>query len=275
MTTPTPELERTFAYLYRTYFGEGVKEAEELALLPGLLAGCELFLDVGASLGQYTFFANRILRGKRIVAIEADPDRYAELAKNCAKWEKEGTNRITVIHSAVGDARDPVRFWVTRTQISGGLFPVAERSDLYRPIEVPQVTVDDFYEPGVPTFIKIDVEGGESRVMRGARRHVEGGHTRFLTEITWWGDRERGFSTASFLRALYGQRLRIAKVARRRTSSYLLTPTEPGTSIWRDYLRAAPLLVATSMWGKLVPERLRVLRERRLNRRRLRKHGSG
>lgn len=269
------ERDEVFAYLYRTYFGEGTKEKEEIEQLPRMLEGCQLFIDVGASLGQYTFYANQILRGARIIAIEADPDRFAELSKNCAKWQAEGNNTITPIHAAVGDSNERVTFFVTRSQISGGFFPVAERSDAYQPIEVPQVRVDDFREPGVKTFVKIDVEGGESRVMRGAAAHVAGRETSFLTEITWWGDRERGTSTFAFLRSLRAQRLHIAKVARRRTSSYLLTPAQPGASVLMDYLRVGPLLVATSMWGRLVPQRLRLWRERRLNQRRLKRFGAG
>jgi FkbM family methyltransferase len=269
------ERDQVFAYLYRTYFGEGTKEKEEIEQLPRVLQGCRLFIDVGASLGQYTFHANRILSGARIIAIEADPDRYAELAKNCATWQAEGTNTITAIHAAVGDSNDQVRFFVTRSQISGGFFPVAERSDAYEPIEVPQVRVDDFREPGVRTFVKIDVEGGESRVMRGAAAHIAAGETSFLTEITWWGDRERGTSTLAFLRFLHGHGLRIAKVARRRTSSYLLTPATHGASVLLDYLRVGPLLIATSLWGRLVPQRLRLLRERRLNQRRLNRFDGG
>jgi len=263
--------DQVFAYLYRTYFGEGTKEKEEIAQLPQMLEGCRLFIDAGASLGQYTFHANRILSGARIIAIEADPERYAELAKNCAQWQAEGRNTITTINAAVGDGTERVRFFVTHSQISGGFFPVTERSDAYEPIEVPQVRLDDFHEPGVRTFVKIDVEGGESRVMRGATAHIASGETSFLTEITWWGDRERGTGTFAFLRFLHAQGLRISKVARRRTSSYLLVPASRGESVLPGYLRVGPLLLATSLWGRLVPRRVRLWRERRLNRDRMRR----
>ena len=267
------KLEDAFTHLYRTYFGEGAKEREEIEQLPELLAECRLFIDVGASLGQYTYYANQVLEHGTILAIEADPDRYQELARNCARWAAEGSNTITPIHAAVGDGREPVEFWVTRSQISGGLFPVQERSDAYRPIQVPQVVLDDFHQPGVPTFVKIDVEGAEYRVMRGAARHVAGGTTRFMTEITWWGDRARGQTTLDFLRFLHASRLRIEKMAKRRTSNYLLTPAPPAVTLWLAYLRVAPLLVATSLWGRLVPRSVRILRERALNRRRLAKSG--
>lgn len=263
------EDDATFAYLYKTYFGDAAKEREEIEQLPSLLSDCALFIDIGASLGQYTYYANRSMKQGRIIAVEADPDRYAELARNCERWQAESSNSISAIHAAAGDGHETVRFYVTGTQISGGFFPVDERSDAYKPIEVPQVMADDFYEPGVRTFVKIDVEGGEHRVLRGAVGHIAGGNTSFLTEITWWGDRERGHRTAHLLRYLHSKRLHIRKVAARRTSSYLLWPAPAGAPLWRDYMSIAPLLLATSLWGLIVPKRLRVLRERRLNRRRL------
>lgn len=267
------ELDDAFAHLNRTYFGEDAKEREEIELLPDLLEGCGLFIDVGASLGQYTFYANQTMEGGRILSIEADPHRFEALKENCAEWSEGSSNSIIPIHAAAGDARGTVEFYVTMSQISGGLFPVAERSDAYRPVRVPQVMLDDYYDPGVPTFVKIDVEGAEFRVMRGAERHMEAGHTEFMTEITWWGDRERGQSTLDFLRYLHGHHLRITKMARRRTSNYLLTPAPPDESVWPSYVRVAPLLVATSLWGRLIPKEIRVLRERALNRRRLRRSG--
>ena len=47
--------------------------------------------------------------------------------------------------------------------------------------------------PGVDTFVKVDVEGSEMGVFLGASDLIDSG-ARFLTEITWWGDRERGYS---------------------------------------------------------------------------------
>lgn len=258
-------IDEAFTHLDRTYFGEDAYEAEEIAQLPVWLDGCELFIDVGASLGQYTYYANQIMEDGRILAIEADPDRYRVLEERCAEWGEGSSNTITPIHAAVGDNHDPISFYVTRTQISGGFFPVPERSDQYRPIEVQQVMVDDFYQPDVKTFVKIDVEGAELRVMQGAERHLNGGHTSFLTEITWWGDRERGYSSADYLRFLRSHALRIEKVAKRHTSGYLLTPADSPSG----YLRVAPLLLAKSWYGRYFPQWIRLLRERALNRRRV------
>ena len=154
------ELQHAFDHLYSTYFGERQHEREEIENLPNLLRDCRLFIDVGASLGMYTYYANKQLSGAKIIAVEADPDRYEELKKNCAKWEAEGNNTIIAVHAALGDEHGTIEFFKTGTQISGGFFPVGERSSAYFPVEVKQALLDDFFTEEVPTLVKIDVEGG-------------------------------------------------------------------------------------------------------------------
>ena len=101
-----------------------------------------LFIDVGASHGVYTYHANRFLHDADIIAIEADPQRFAVLQQNVEKWSAGSSNRITCINAAVSDAVDTrsgegIEFFVTGTQISGGLFSVPERSDDYDADEGP------------------------------------------------------------------------------------------------------------------------------------------
>lgn len=265
------ELQEAFDHLYSTYFGENQHEREEVENFPRLLRDAKIFIDVGASLGMYTFYANRHLQNAKIIAVEADPDRYEELKKNCAKWQAEGSNELIAVHAAMSDERGPIRFFKTGSQISGGFFPVKERSNAYVPIDVPQVLLDDFYEEGVPTFVKVDVEGAELRVLKGADRHLRGGTTRFLMEMHWWGDRARNTTTADVLRFLYEKGFAIEKTVRVHTSNYHLW-SAPGTNVLPGYLKVAPLLLAKSFYGKYVPESVRNLRERALNRRRRRKH---
>ena len=262
-----------FEHLYSTYFGENQHERHEIENLPNLLVGCDLFVDAGASLGMYTYFANEAMDGGTIIAVEADPDRFEELKRNCEKWEAEGTNTIRAIHAAMGDARTPITFFKTGTQISGGFFPVNERSEDYQAVEVQQILLDDLYQPDVPTLVKIDVEGAEQRVLLGAQKHLSSGTTRLLLEFHWWGDRERGYTNYHVLRHLHGARFSIHKTTPVHTSNYHLVPTSPGERVIGGYLKVAPLLLAKSIYGRYTPNWLRDLRERRLNRRRRRLHG--
>jgi FkbM family methyltransferase len=267
------ELSDAFKHLYSTYFGARQHEREEIENLPNLLRDCEIFIDVGASLGMYTYFANRRLEGAKIIAIEADPDRFEELQRNCAAWQAEGSNELVAVHAAVGDRRTPVPFFKTGTQISGGFFPVQERSDRYTRIDVPQVVLDDFFEDGRKTLVKIDVEGGELRVLRGAERHFASGTTRFLVEMHWWGDRDRRTTSLDVLRFLYRRGFAIQKTVRVHTSNYHVWPAA-GERTLPGYLKVAPLLVAKSMYGRYCPEPVRQLRETILNRLRRRRHAA-
>jgi len=264
-------LDEDFQHLYRTYFGEMQHERAEIETLPRLLEGVGLFIDVGASLGQYTYYANRVLSGAKIIALEADPDRFVELEQNCRKWAQDRDNEIVAIQAAVSDGIGTISFYKTGSRISGGLFPVDERPASYSPVEVRQVTLDEFFQQGVDTFVKVDVEGSEMRAFLGATKPIDTG-ARFLTEITWWGDRERGYTPMTFLRFMYRRGLEIRKNTPRRSSSFLVFPAEDPRPSLLAYLKVVPLLVAKSFWGRYVPRRIRSGVERLLGQRRLRRH---
>jgi FkbM family methyltransferase len=267
------ELREAFDHLYSTYFGERQHEREEVEHFPTLLTDCEVFIDVGASLGMYTYYANKVLTHAKIIAVEADPDRFEELKRNCEKWQAESSNTIVAVHAALGDSREPVEFFKTGTQISGGFFPVNERSTNFTKVQVPQALLDDLYEDGRRTLVKIDVEGAEYRILQGASKHLRSGNTRFLIEFHWWGDRERRTTTMDVLRFLYSQRFAIEKTVRVHTSNYHVWPAR-GMNTLAGYLKVAPLLAAKTFYGKYVPKKVRKIREHALNRRRRQRHGA-
>lgn len=269
------DLDTAFKHLYKTYFGELQHEKEEIENLPNLLTNCDIFIDVGASLGMFTYYANKILKNSSIISIEADPDRYEELKKNCAKWERDSTNKITAVNKVIGECKELKTFYKTGTNISGGLFPVNERSNAYRPIEIQQITLDEFYEPSKQAVIKIDVEGAEYRVLQGAIKHLKNKKTDFLIEMHWWGDREKNTTTLDVLKFLYSNQMSIAKTVKVHTSNYLFKPTNGREPLLPRYLRYAPLLLAKTVYGKYIPKSIRNLRENFLNNRRKKKFGTG
>jgi FkbM family methyltransferase len=257
-------------YLAWTYFGKQAFDREEFVRLSETLKGATRFIDVGASHGVYTYHANEILKNAEIIAIEADPERFQILQENAARWAAASSNTIRCINAAVSDEQDrclapDIEFYSTGTQISGGLFSVAERSDKYAPIKVRVVCLDDFFEPSSKTFVKIDVEGAELRVLKGALRHVSAGNTRFFTEISWWGDRGRGTSALDVLKFCLDHGLR---VDRRLKSDYLMAPEPNATGRVLSVLRCLRPLGFRVVYDAIVPLRLRTWRERRQNRHR-------
>jgi FkbM family methyltransferase len=186
------EKSEILAILNEAYFSPQHHEKDTLEHLPQLLRGAATFVDVGASLGQYTLFASRILRGGRILAVEADPLRHGELARNCERWSAESGNTISAVFAAAAGRDGDTAFFVTHSNVSGGLFPhpIAHQRVEWDEIRVPARTLDTLCEGFSPDLVKIDVEGGELAVLQGARRLLRQGRTRFLVELHGWIDAE-------------------------------------------------------------------------------------
>jgi FkbM family methyltransferase len=180
--------------LEQQYFGEGMHEKDEIEHLPELLKGVSVFVDVGASLGQYSFFANRILKNGKIYSIEADLVRIRRLRELASEWERDSNNGITVIHAAAGEQMGKVDFFTTGVNVSGGLFmhdpgeDAIHKSLQWSKSEVDCISLDSLFKDIDPDLIKIDVEGSEYTVLLGARRILEKGKCRFLVEVHPWGD---------------------------------------------------------------------------------------
>lgn len=177
------------AILNEAYFSAEPHEKETLEHLDELLPRAGVFVDVGASLGQYTAWASGAMRGGRILALEADQLRYEELERNCARWAGQTGNRIEPVFCAASESDGEATFYVTHSNVSGGLFPhrTAQPAQ-WHPVKVPARTLDSACDGFTPDLVKIDVEGSELRVLRGAQRILRAGTTRFLIEVHPWAD---------------------------------------------------------------------------------------
>ncbi|MBI2993376.1 MAG: FkbM family methyltransferase [Gammaproteobacteria bacterium] len=181
--------EEVYEILNQAYFSEDCHEKELLENLPRLLRRTRLFVDVGASLGQYTKLASHCMREGRIVAIEADPIRYEELVRNAGIWSRETGAVIEPLFAAVGSEAGETTFYTTNSNVSGGLFPHAVKTQVeWSEIRVPSVTLDRLFSDAMPDFVKADIEGAEMRMLKGAKRILERGLTVFLMEIHPWAD---------------------------------------------------------------------------------------
>ncbi|MEW6673308.1 MAG: FkbM family methyltransferase [Thermodesulfobacteriota bacterium] len=171
--------------LNRAYFSEDCHEKEVLEHLPKLLKHVKVFVDIGASLGQYTFHANKHMKEGKIYAFEADPVRYEELEKNCKKWESTSTNRLIPIHAAVSDTDGKINFFITNSNLSGGLFTrdVPDKTVEWEEVSVNSIRLDSFFDKLIPELIKIDVEGAELSVLRGTENLLRNGSMSFLLEV--------------------------------------------------------------------------------------------
>lgn len=139
----------------------GLDEFCDMMLTLHLLREGDLFLDVGANIGSYTILASGVRRAITW-AFEPDPDTVAALQRNI---ELNSLNDRVVVHEfAVGDRDGTVPF--TR-----GLDTVnrvaSEREPSVRSVSLRRL--DSIVGANRPLMIKMDVEGYEEAVMRGAQ----------------------------------------------------------------------------------------------------------
>lgn len=124
-------------------------------------------VDVGANYGYFSLLWAAQRPANRVVAFEASPRNAADLQHNIASNGLGG--RIELQQLALGKTQGRMAFDVGPSAQSGwgGLTDAA--SD--RTIEVDVVRLDDFWQrEDQIAVLKIDVEGADSWVLRGARR---------------------------------------------------------------------------------------------------------
>ena len=129
----------------------------EMAVWEKRLAPGDLFLDVGANVGTYTVFAASL--GASVIAFEPAHDTAALLRENVAL---NGYDDVEVVEAAVGAAEGAVHF-------TTGLDCV-NRVDDHGGTSVSMVTLDSVIGDRQVAGMKVDVEGFEIDVLRGATR---------------------------------------------------------------------------------------------------------
>lgn len=129
-------------------------------------------LDVGANVGFFTCMLARTLPSRRVLAIEPTPAALARLRRNI---KRNGVaDRVAIFSGAAADeggqlTMNTVPGREEYSSLGALLHPSIGQADTTT-IAIEARTVDQLVaEHGlVPGFIKIDVEGAEARVLRGA-----------------------------------------------------------------------------------------------------------
>lgn len=152
---------------------DGLTHPEEAFLhrfLPG--AGTGVLLDVGANHGSYARFLHRLRPDLQVLAFEPHPTSYALLRHNAS------LPNVELLNLALSDAPGSVRLYdfashdgSTQASLSRDAVALFEGDTVEYEVEC--VTLDGFAaERGIDriAFLKIDTEGFDINVLRGARR---------------------------------------------------------------------------------------------------------
>jgi FkbM family methyltransferase len=140
------------------------------------------FIDIGANCGIYTILGCTVNSGVRVVAVEPVPRIYAALANNVSQNHLD--SRVTVLNMALSNTEGVVPFHEAEDATMGSLALNGYHGQKGNVIQVKCRTLDSLVEELniQPDFLKIDVEGFEHLVLRGADRTLDRFHPRIVLE---------------------------------------------------------------------------------------------
>jgi FkbM family methyltransferase len=157
-----------------THISKWVEEHNSLKCDPHLfhwleprLQGCKRVWDVGANIGDHTRFYLDI--GLSVCAFEPNPDAYECLKRNCAE--------AICKNLAASDMRGTIK--MTLSDNVG-----ASYIDENGQVEVEAIPLDELEEAiWPPDFIKIDVEGFESKALAGMENTIRAKKPKLFVEF--------------------------------------------------------------------------------------------
>lgn len=126
-------------------------------------------LDIGANAGAVTLYlAKRVGKTGRVVSFEPGPVFFERLSHN-VKLNPDFKDRVELFNLGVSD-KPGVLKWFEDPNFPGNAYLLGQSG-----IEVGVVTLDEAVLPKLTklNFVKIDVEGMEPEVLRGARLLIE------------------------------------------------------------------------------------------------------
>lgn len=152
--------------------------------------------DVGAHIGLHTLgFAKVVGKNGRVVAIEPNRFNVERLRKNI-EGNPDLSRRVVVIENALGHKKGNAKLRTTKDvdsarssggYILGGVPPLLETSyEDFKEFHIRMETVDSILKKNpvlIPDVIKIDVEGAEAEVLRGAKNLLARSKPLIVAEI--------------------------------------------------------------------------------------------
>lgn len=168
----------------------GLYDFEEMSFLLHMLTADDYFIDIGANLGIYTILAGAV-RNARCLAIEPVPESFKWLQQHISINGIE--ERVKLLNIGVGSLDSNVEFLsdadTLNYVIPAGIAVDPNRKTITAPIK----PLDTILAGECPTLIKVDIEGFEGEMIKGA--HLTLNQKNLLAvimELGWGGGKRYG-----------------------------------------------------------------------------------
>lgn len=173
----------------------GLHEFPDMMFLLHFLRSGDLFLDIGANVGTYTVLASGVCKATTW-AFEPDPKTVLALTRNI---EINGLHGLVTVHEVVlGAAEREVAFTIGLDTVNRVATAGEQHCRMVR-----QKSIDSLLGDSQPTFAKLDVEGYEMDVLRGAQALLARDSLQAIELETVTPDIQDMLSGYQFTRAFY------------------------------------------------------------------------
>jgi FkbM family methyltransferase len=146
------------------------EEIKIIKFLIKILKEDDVFYDIGANYGFYTMLAKEFIRGGEIHSFEPNPVIFRLLEENC---KPNILKNVYLNKTALSDKNGYSEFYDREIGGQSGMSSLIkdQHSKKIRVIKVKTIKIDDYiltHKP--PSIIKMDVEGAEPFILKGATK---------------------------------------------------------------------------------------------------------
>lgn len=171
-------------------------ERETFLFLLSAVSKFDLLIDVGANTGYFSIVSAKLNPSLSVVAVEAAPSTFSLLCQNVD--ENDLNDRVRCVHVAVGEKDGREAFGLAEfagvVAVESALLRVGSRQAAFsKVIEVNVRRLDDIVTEdlaGLRVLLKIDVEGFEPEVLRGAEELLKTACPTVVFELLAGGPRQ-------------------------------------------------------------------------------------
>jgi FkbM family methyltransferase len=180
-----------FVAVYNVY--KRFVEAGDIAFLAQYVAPGSLVIDVGANVGYFSRkFAKWVGPHGRVIAVEPEELNFQSLQRSL---QRDGATNVIPLRAVCADCQGLLLLAVN--PMHPGDHKLAEEG-----IPIRSVRIDDLiaeYANNVVSLIKIDVQGAEERVLKGALRTIASQRPNLFVEVDDQSLRAMGSSASTLL----------------------------------------------------------------------------
>ena len=185
------ELYKVAFPIYRPLYSvfKSYADRTERCLLARYLSPGAVVVDAGANIGVYSqFLATCVGPGGVVHSFEPSPENFGRLHAALSQFSNVRLNQL-----AVSDKTGDSLLYVSeKLNVDHRAYPI--EGETRRTVCIRSTMLDDYFKPGERVdFIKMDVQGYELHVLRGAKRLVqENPEIKLLLEFWPYGLKQAG-----------------------------------------------------------------------------------